>query len=43
MVTKKYLVGEVGMVVQKSTQTKVVGKITSMVHPYTCIQITACT
>ena len=29
--------GEVGMTVPKSTQTRVVGKLTHMVHPYTCL------
>ena len=28
--------GEVGMAVPKSTQTRVVGIITYMVHPYAC-------
>ena len=29
--------GEVGMAVPKSIQTRVVGKITYMVHPYACL------
>ena len=33
------LMGEVGMAVPKSTQTRVVGKITYMVHPYACFQV----
>ncbi len=36
------LKGEVGMAVPKSNQTRVVGIITYLVHPYACFQVTAC-
>ena len=32
------LKGEVGMAIPKSTQTRVVGIITYMVHPYACLR-----